>query len=74
MLTKLELELIWYEYGQVMNKIYSWTNYLEKEKIIEQNRKSSCYNFNVFMQSNCKKKSFHAHQVLCLCRMNIEAM
>ncbi len=28
-LAKLEKDIIWYEYGQIMGKIYQWTNYLE---------------------------------------------
>ncbi len=28
---ELKEELIWYEYGQIMNKCYEWTHYLETE-------------------------------------------
>ena len=31
-LDKLELKFIWYEYGQIMSKVFSWTRYLDEQK------------------------------------------
>lgn len=31
-LDKLELKFIWYEYGQIMSKVFSWTSYLDEQK------------------------------------------
>ncbi|MCC8360612.1 hypothetical protein [Salinimicrobium sediminilitoris] len=53
-LQKLETKIIWYEYGQIMIKIHSWTKYLQglepKDK-----RKSFYSDFNSYMDKNWKK-------------------
>ncbi len=46
-LADLELKIIWYEYGQIMSKVYSWTNYLENESKSE----SHSSKFPAFIQT-----------------------
>lgn len=56
----LEISIIWYEYGQIINKIYNWTKYLEDE-IDSKNKleKNSFYsNFNKYMNKNADKMLF----------------
>jgi hypothetical protein len=58
---KLEKEIIWYEYGQIMNKLYQWTEYLEKHEL--KNGSSLDHDkfyskFNVFMKKNWKNMLF----------------
>lgn len=53
-LQKLEIKIIWYEYGQIMMKIHSWTKYLEN---LEPKKKGKSFysNFNSYMDSNWQK-------------------
>lgn len=60
-LKKLDKEIIWYEYGQIMNKLYRWTEYLETEE--NKSKVASKYdtfygNFNKFMKKYSKKMLF----------------
>ncbi|CAL2083238.1 conserved hypothetical protein [Tenacibaculum dicentrarchi] len=49
-LENLNYELIWFEYGQIMNTLYKWTSYLEK---IKENKNLTFYKeFNYFMKKN----------------------
>jgi len=50
-LDKLELSIIWYEYGQIMSTIFKWTGYLENKSIINKNE----WIFNSFMRQNQKR-------------------
>ncbi|RYH72144.1 hypothetical protein EVU94_13835 [Flavobacteriaceae bacterium 144Ye] len=50
-LDKLEKEIIWYEYGQIMNKLYQWTKYLE-EIDTKKDNKQFYSQFNKFMKKN----------------------
>ena len=55
---KLEIDIIWYEYGQIMHKLYDWTKYLEQTEN-ERNKTSipTFYqNFNAFMKGNWPKR------------------
>lgn len=53
-LDKLETTLIWYEYGQIMTKLFDWTNYLEKANI--SNTDTSFFkDFNIYMNKNFQK-------------------
>ncbi|RLK03088.1 hypothetical protein [Tenacibaculum discolor] len=52
-LNKLNFDLIWFEYGQIMDKLYEWTSYLDK--VNNDNYKSFYYEFNLFMNKNQKK-------------------
>ena len=49
----LEIDIIWYEYGQIMGKIYQWTKYLEEETE-EKSQKDKYpqfyYKFNAYMK------------------------
>lgn len=59
-LKNLDSNIIWYEYGQIMCKIYQWTNYLE-EKVDNKysNGNISFYsNFNTYMKKNQGKLLF----------------
>lgn len=52
---KLEKEIIWYEYGQIMSKLYQWTRYLEKSesKVSSiENNEQFYTRFNKFMKKN----------------------
>lgn len=52
-LKRLDKSIIWYEYGQIMNKLFMWTMRLEE---IYGNRKDDFhYDFNRFMEKNWKK-------------------
>lgn len=57
----LEIDIIWFEYGQIMSKVYQWTKYLENE--IDQNPFKNNYltfysEFNSYMKKNEKKMLF----------------
>lgn len=57
-LDTLEMDIIWYEYGQIMSKIYHWTKYLEDEVdelINEANKKTFYSDFNAFMDKHYEK-------------------
>lgn len=50
---ELDLDIIWYEYGQIMTKIYQWTKYLEDNidsKDLTDQHPTFYYNFNRFMK------------------------
>lgn len=47
-LNKLEIKIIWFEYGQFMSKIYDWTEYLDKEI----NAENSAYNLTFYLEFN----------------------
>ncbi len=50
---KLEASIIWYEYGQIMSKIYQWTKYLEDEIEKDENKDKAFYkDFNFYMKNN----------------------
>lgn len=54
-LEKLEKEIVWYEYGQIMNKLYQWTDYLEKSDLKSNPKKDNRQfysQFNKFMKRN----------------------
>lgn len=53
-LKDLEINIIWYEYGQIMSKLYQWTNYLEEiEKSTKEDKFPTFYsNFNTYMEKN----------------------
>lgn len=51
----LEINIIWYEYGQVMGKIYQWTKYLEEETEMQptKDKYPQFYSdFNAYMKKN----------------------
>lgn len=57
----LEINIIWYEYGQIMSKVYQWTKYFENE--IEQSSANNKYptfysDFNSYMKKNEPKMLF----------------
>jgi hypothetical protein len=57
----VEKEIIWYEYGQIMNKLYQWTDYLEKQdsKNPHPEKYEKFYaQFNKFMSTHWKKMLF----------------
>ncbi len=57
-LETLEIDIIWYEYGQIMSKIYHWTKYLEDEvdeTFNQANKKSFYSDFNAFMDKHYEK-------------------
>ncbi len=47
---KIDLKLVWYEYGQIMSGIYKWTKYLEDENKDEFDL-SFLKEFNRFMEN-----------------------
>lgn len=53
----LQINIIWYEYGQIMMKIFDWTDYLEKYSKKESLPDDKLFysNFNDFMRKNWKK-------------------
>lgn len=56
-LKDLKKEIIWYEYGQIMNKLYQWTSYLEKQESKQnsiEKEKKFYSDFNKFMKNNWK--------------------
>ncbi|MDD4636208.1 MAG: hypothetical protein PHI48_09070 [Bacteroidales bacterium] len=58
-LKKLETGIIWFEYGQIMSKIYDWTRYLENETTKEERSQPAFYSdFNKYMKHNSKKMLF----------------
>lgn len=60
-LSSLELNIIWYEYGQIMSKVYSWTKYLEDEvgnKTPSNGQQAFYTDFNTFMKLNSEKMLF----------------
>ena len=60
-LNELEAKIIWYEYGQIMNKIYGWTKYLSDEARKQKNYKEGnefYLEFNKFMEKNWNKMLF----------------
>lgn len=60
-LKDLEINIIWYEYGQIMSKIYQWTKYLEEETerhTTKENIPEFYSNFNAYMKKNEKKMLF----------------
>lgn len=60
-LKNLESNIIWYEYGQIMYKIYQWTKYLEDVKDVEhspEKYKAFYSNFNSYMEKNSDKMLF----------------
>ena len=64
-LEDLDINIIWYEYGQIMGTIYQWTKYLENKNNENKKKKqwehSSFYSdFNSYMEKNEKKRSFKA--------------
>jgi len=60
-LSQLEISVIWFEYGQMMSKIYQWTKYLE-DIGSNTNNKSFYSNFNIFMKKNHTKLLFAPHK------------
>lgn len=55
----LEANIIWYEYGQIMGKLYSWTMYLEDKEMINNKDTPAFYNnFNIYMRKNWKNSLF----------------
>lgn len=57
----VDKNLIWFEYGQIMSKIYQWTKYLEDKNKEQQTleRYPSFYsNFNKYMKKNESKLLF----------------
>lgn len=55
---RLEINIIWFEYGQIMSKIYNWTKYLQDENTKNKvsDKHSIFYaNFNAFMKNNGRK-------------------
>ncbi len=60
-LKDLEINLIWFEYGQIMNKIYHWTKYLEDEidkKYSKENHPTFYSEFNAYMSKANQKILF----------------
>jgi len=60
-LKDLEINIIWYEYGQIMSKLYQWTQYLqeETEKQSTKDEYPAFYSkFNIFMKKNEKTMLF----------------
>jgi hypothetical protein len=55
---ELDINIIWYEYGQIMSKIYQWTKYLEKEVDKKDKYPAFYLNFNSFMKNNESKMLF----------------
>ncbi len=57
-LKNLEMNIIWFEYGQIMSKIFQWTGYLEDD-INNKETKNRCItfysNFNDYMRKFEKK-------------------
>lgn len=54
-LKDLEIDIIWYEYGQIMSKIYQWTKYLQEETETQSTKDkypAFYYQFNKFMKEN----------------------
>lgn len=47
-------EIIWCEYGQIMSRLFNWTEYLEK-KANQDNNISFYSNFNTYMRKNARK-------------------
>lgn len=56
-LKNLDLEIIWFEYGQIMSKLYYWTKYLEENNSLSRNE-SFYYEFNKFMKRNSENLLF----------------
>jgi hypothetical protein len=54
---KLEMDIIWYEYGQVMDKLYGWTKYLE-DNDENKNEFTFYFHFNKYMKRNWQKFLF----------------
>lgn len=57
-MNRLEIEIIWYEFGQIISKLYQWTDYLERHKIRsgEKSLNIEFYtNFNKFMKVHWNK-------------------
>lgn len=55
-LNDLETKIIWYEYGQIMTKIYSWTKYLEDNIDANNDIGINFYSkFNLYMKVNSNK-------------------
>ncbi len=54
MLGTTKEQIIWYEYGQIMDKIYSWTKYLE-ENTDQKDHVSFYSSFNLYMKKNVQK-------------------
>ena len=57
----LEINIIWFEYGQIMNKVYQWTMYLEDEidkKATKDEHPTFYSDFNTFMKKNEPKMLF----------------
>jgi hypothetical protein len=55
---KLDINIIWYEYGQIMSQIYNWTKYLDEhyEKIHPYDKTPKFYSiFNKYMKQNESK-------------------
>lgn len=51
----LEVDIIWYEYGQIIGKIYQWTKYLEEETE-KQSKKDKYPKFYSHFNAYMKKK------------------
>lgn len=54
-LKDLEIKIIWYEYGQIMSKLYQWTNYLEETEKQTKEDKFSTFLFQfqyIYMEKN----------------------
>lgn len=49
--------IIWFEYGQIMSKIYQWTKYLENLEC-SNNKKMFYSDFNKYMKQNSKRMLF----------------
>lgn len=52
MFKNLEIGIIWFEYGQIMSKIFQWTRYLEMK---DDNAEQMYKDFNIFMKKYEKK-------------------
>jgi hypothetical protein len=60
-LKDLEINIIWFEYGQIMSKIYNWTKYLDDE--IDKKETKDKYptfyaEFNAYMRKSEQKMLF----------------
>ena len=51
-LKRLEMSIIWFEYGQIMSKIYQWTEYLVNNSDYSI---GFCSEFNIFMKKHQRK-------------------
>lgn len=59
-LNNLDINIIWFEYGQIMLKVHQWTKYLEEKLYREEKSYKNIffYNFNKFMKKHERKQLF----------------